>query len=228
MCGELRGTACDEISTHGSGHCLSGTAGMVLQGDAMTNIHPRPNPWHDLSNAPDSDYEVGLFTPPTLDSLIPVGEYAPAFVLPRSDSGFLGFAELIGRPSILHFYSGTATSWSAQSRSLSALAPTLGVLGVALVGIMCAHREAADRHRSEASASFPVLCDWEPIGLVSRLYGFNPTREAPDFPATYLIDNRGVIRWIGLGGPQAGANFSEIIAAVRRHLARPSPIDNCD
>jgi peroxiredoxin len=201
---------------------------MALQGDAMTNIHPLPRPWHKVTTAQDRHREGKLDTLPLLNALIPVGEYAPAFVLPRCDSGSLGFAELIGSLSIIHFYSSAVASWSVQSQSLNALAPTLGVLGVTLVGIICAHREVAARHCSEASADFPVLCDWEPIGLVSRLYGFNLTREAPHFPATYLVDSRGVIRWIGFGGPQAGVNSAEIIAAVRMHLARPSPVENCD
>lgn len=158
-----------------------------------------------------------------------VGEYAPAFVLPRCDGGYFGFAELIGRPSILHFYPSAAASWSRQSACLNALALTLEMLGVRLVGIVCACREIAAYHCNEAQTVFPILCDWEPIGLVSRLYGLNSSRVSPDFPATsYLMDSRGVIKWTSSELPSERGDPTAIINAVKALLSFPAPLESCD
>ncbi|GAC1043867.1 hypothetical protein thsrh120_38710 [Rhizobium sp. No.120] len=162
------------------------------------------------------------------ETRVPVGEYAPAFVLPRCDRGYLGLAELIGRPSVIHFYSGTGASWFEQSACLNALAPTLGVLGVALVGIICAQQAVVADHCKVTLTDFPVLSDWEPRGLVSRLYGFNLNRAAPNLAATYLIDGHGVVRWIRYGVEAADVDSATIIAAARSHLSRQKPLGPTD
>lgn len=159
---------------------------------------------------------------------VPLGEYAPAFVLPRSDFGFFGFAELLGTPSVLYFYSGSGDDWQEQSAVLADLSPRLTRLGVALVGIIAAEPLDTSFGRKAFSTTFPLLCDWEPRALVSRLYGFNREKAAPAVAAAYLIDARGVIRWIcGANGGHL-ATGAKILGAVRAHLLRPLPVGPID
>ncbi len=158
---------------------------------------------------------------------VPVGEYAPAFVLPRGDKGSFGFAQLLGAPFVLHFYSGSEHSWLQQSACLNAIAPTLEVLGVGLVGIICADQSRL-RHFETYRAGYPVLLDWEPKALVSRIYGFNRNKASPEMSATYLVDRRGVINWIAFDQANGRGDSVIILNAVRLHLSRPSPVDTSD
>lgn len=162
------------------------------------------------------------------ESTIPVGEYAPAFVLPRWDVGSFGFAEFLGKPSVLYFYSGSGGDWPRQSAILADLSPNLDRLGISLVGIVAAEHSAVSLHCKATSTTFPVLIDWEPRALVSRLYGFNRAKAAPVLPATFLIDARGVIRWISGEDHDCSANATEILSAVRSHLLRPFPVGPVD
>ncbi len=159
---------------------------------------------------------------------VPIGEYAPAFVLPRDDGGMFRFADLIGAPFVLHFYSGQGDRWIQQSACLDAIAPALGIIGVAIVRIVCAEPTCVRRHFEAAQAGYPVLLDWEPKALVSRLYGFNREKTSPRLSATYLVDRRGVINWAAFDGAKGRADSPVIANAVRQHLSRPSTVDPSD
>ncbi len=60
--------------------------------------------------------------------------------------------------------------------------------------------------------------------LVSRLYGFNREKAVPAITVTFLIDGRGVFRWISAENGYRTASGPEILGAVRAHLLRPSPV----
>lgn len=158
---------------------------------------------------------------------IPVGEYAPAFVLPRGDDRRSGLADMMGAPFVLHFFSGAEDSWLRQSDCLTVIAPALGELGVGLVGIICADRWRV-RHFEVVGKGYPILMDWEPKALVSRIYGFNRTKASPDMSATYLVDRRGVVRWVAFNGAEGRSAPSSILSAARLHLARLSTVDTSD
>jgi peroxiredoxin len=177
---------------------------------------------------PAVDDSLSFKSAPLPESTIPVGEYAPAFVLPRWDVGFFGFAELLGTPSVLHFYSGPGGDWPQQSAMLADLSLGLACLGVASVGIIAAEPSAISADCKAASTAFPLLCDWEPLAVVSRLYGFNREKAAPEITATFLIDARGVIRWICGDNGNRWTNGREILLAVRAHLLRALPVGPID
>lgn len=158
---------------------------------------------------------------------VPIGEYAPAFVLPRGGGGSFGFADLLGAPFVLHFYSGSQDSWLRQSACLNTIAPMLEVLGVGLVGIVCADRSRV-RHFESFRSGYPVLLDWEPRALVSRIYGFNGNKESPKMSATRLVDRRGVIQWIAFDRAGGRGGSTVILNAVRQYLSRPSPVNASD
>jgi peroxiredoxin len=158
---------------------------------------------------------------------VPVGEYAPAFVLPGGDRGSFGFADLLGGPFVLHFYSGSEDSWLRQTACLNAISPTPEMLGVGLVAIVCAS-PSRTRHLETFRSGYPVLLDWEPKALVSRIYGFNHNKASPEMCATYLVDRRGVIQWIAFDRTDVGGGSTVILEAVRQHLSRPSPVDTSD
>lgn len=159
------------------------------------------------------------------EARVPVGEYAPAFILPHRDGGNLGIVELVGAPFVLLFYSGSGERLQ-QTACLDATAPTLGILGVALVGIVCAERGPVRSQFEPAAEGYPVLLDWEP--LVSRLYGFNRDRAAPEISATYLADLRGVVSWVEFDRAKERGDSAIILNAVRFHLSRPSTLDTSD
>lgn len=173
----------------------------------------------DRASAPRPDRAAGAG--------VPVGEYAPAFVLPGGDRRSFGFADLLGAPFVLHFYSGSEDSWLRQSACLNAIAPTLEILGVGLVAIVCADRSRV-RDLETCWSGYPVLLDWEPKALVSRIYGFNHNKASPEMSATYLVDRRGVIQWVAFDRADGGGGSTVILEAVRQHLSRPSPVDASD
>lgn len=158
---------------------------------------------------------------------VPVGEYAPAFVLPRGDDRSCGLADLMGAPFVLHFFSGAEDTWLRQSDCLKVVTPALAELGVALVGIICAERSQL-RHLESVVKGYSLLLDWEPKALVSRIYGFNHTKASPGISATYLVDRRGVVRWIAFNGAEGRGDPSMILNAARLHLTRPSTVDTSD
>lgn len=173
----------------------------------------------DQASAPKPDHAAGAG--------VPVGEYAPAFVLPGGDRGSFGLANLLGAPFVLHFFSGSEDSWLRQSACLNAIAPTLEIVGVGLVAIVCADRSRV-RDLKTFRSGYPVLLDWEPKALVSRIYGFNYNKASPKMSATYLVDRRGVIQWIAFDRTDGGGGSTIILEAVRQHLSRPSPVDASD
>lgn len=159
---------------------------------------------------------------------VSIGEYAPAFVLPRNGGGIFGFADLIGAPFVLHFYSGQGDGWIPQSACLDAIAPALGIIGVVIVRIVCAEPACVGRYFEATHPGYPVLLDWEPKALVSRLYGFNLEKISPRLSATYLVDRRGVIIWAAFDMAKGHAGSSVIANAVRLRLSRPSTVDPSD
>lgn len=156
-----------------------------------------------------------------------VGDYAPAFVLPRSDKRKIGSADLSGAPFILHFYSGSGKSWPLQSDCLIAIVPTLEILDVALVAVVCADQSQVRCSEADGNG-FPILLDWEPRALVSRIYGFNRERASPQISATYVVDRRGVIRWVAFDGAKGRDDAPTIVNAVRLHLSCPLTVDLSD
>jgi peroxiredoxin len=159
---------------------------------------------------------------------VPIGQHTPAFVLPRNDRGMFGSADLIGTPFVLHFYSGSDDSWIEQSACLDAIAPALGMCGVAIVGIVCGEPERVRIHFEAGHGAHLVLLDWEPKALVSRLYGFNHNDASPELSATYLVDHRGIIIWAAFDEAKGLADSLIIANAVRLHLSRPSTVDPSD
>lgn len=193
----------------------------------MTRANLAASPDYDRFADPVAEHAGDREPDILVEAGVPIGEYAPAFVLPRSDEGKFGSAELIGAPFVLHFYSGSERSWLEQSACLHAIAPTLEMLGVALVGVICADRSRA-REFGAIRGGYPVLLDWEPKALVSRIYGFNHDRASPQISATYLVDRRGVINWIAFDGGKGCDGSPTILNAVRLHLSRPSTVDTSD
>src|SRR5438045_8730636 len=103
------------------------------------------------------------------DSVIPAGSRAPAFTLNSTPDKSYSLADFKGKPVVLVFY---LADWSPvcgdqialYNEMLEELAEYQAqVLGVSVDGDWCDKAFAEDR-----SVHFPLLCDCEPKGAVSR------------------------------------------------------------
>lgn len=129
-------------------------------------------------------------------SLLPAGSPAPGFTLPASPDRKVSLADFRGHPVVLAFY---PADWSPvcgdQIALYSALRSEWDRLGATLLGISVdgpwCHRAFTDARNLKVD----LLCDFEPKGEVSRLYGVYGTGEGTSERALFVIDGEGIIRW---------------------------------
>jgi peroxiredoxin len=106
------------------------------------------------------------------DRILPPGSTAPDFSLLVTPNQKLSLRELLGKPVILAFY---PADWSPVCGDQMALYNEIlpeftnynaTLLGISVDGVWCHAAFAAARH-----LHFPLAADFEPKGLVARLYG---------------------------------------------------------
>jgi len=155
-------------------------------------------------------------------STLKVGDPAPEFTLPltsgktESLSGLLGIA-----PLLLFFFRGTwCPNCRKQWKELQPVMPRLLTAGVQCRGIMAQHPASVSAYEAQTRFPFPMLLDQE--RSVIKAYGvwhllgidaFNIAR-----PSTFLIDQRGIVRWLFVSSHQMDRPDPEqLLAAVREH-----------
>ncbi len=124
------------------------------------------------------------------------GAMAPDFTLNVTPDQTLSLTDLRGRPVILAFY---PSDWSPvcgdQMALYNEILPEFRKFGAELLGISVdgpwCHRAFAESRRLH----FPLLADFEPKGMVARLYGAYRTKEGVSERALFVVDKNGTIRW---------------------------------
>jgi peroxiredoxin len=149
------------------------------------------------------------------------GTPAPDFTLPKSPTETLTLAELKGQPAILVFY---PADWSPVCGDELALFNEVlpeferydaQVVGVSVDGPWC-HKAYAESRK----ISFPLLCDFEPKGEVSRKYQAY-RQEGVSERALFVVDAGGVIRWSYLSDVGVNPGADGVLQALEQ-LAQPA------
>lgn len=127
-----------------------------------------------------------------------VGDPAPDFTLPTHNEGELNLAWYQGRKNVvLAFYPGDWTPvCSNQIPGYQMVIERLMELDCQLLGISV---DSVPCHRAWAKSlgglSYPLMSDFYPHGRVAKLYGIL-TEKGYSERVVYLIDKKGIIRWI--------------------------------
>ncbi|MBC9932592.1 redoxin domain-containing protein [Chitinophaga qingshengii] len=135
------------------------------------------------------------------------GDKAPDFTLAASPDKLVTLSDLRGKNVILAFY---PADWSPVCSDQMALYNEMlrfferynaVLLGISVDGAWCHKAFTKDRN-----LHFDLLADFEPKGLVSRLYGVY--QDGVSQRALFVIDDQGVIRWSYLSpiGENPGAD----------------------
>ena len=131
-----------------------------------------------------------------MSDLLPIGTEAPDFTLKSGPSRDQSLYELRGKPVVLVFY---PADWSPVCGDQLALYNELSdvweglnarLVGVSVDGVWC-HKAYAENRR----LGFPLLADFEPKGVVARMYFAFRQKEGTAERALYVIDANGIIRW---------------------------------
>jgi peroxiredoxin len=128
--------------------------------------------------------------------ILAAGTPAPDFELNATPNQTLRLSELRGRPVILAFYPADFSPVCGDQLALyNEVLPEFKehgaeLVGISVDGVWCHAAFAESRH-----LHFPILADFEPKGVVSRLYGAYRERDGYSERALFVIDKDGVVRW---------------------------------
>jgi peroxiredoxin len=149
------------------------------------------------------------------NKILSAGSVAPPFSLLVTPNQAVSLREFLGRPVILAFY---PADWSPVCGDQMALyneaLPEFTRYGAALVGISvdgvwCHDAFAAARH-----LHFPLAADFEPKGLVARLYRAYREADGTSERALFVIDRNGIIAWSYLSPVAVNPGADGILQAL--------------
>ena len=137
------------------------------------------------------------------------GTPPPDFTLRTTPDQGVSLSDFRGQPVILAFY---PADWSPvcgdQMGLYNEILPEFQrfgaeLLGISVDGVWCHLAFAHDR-----KLRFPLLSDFEPKGVVARLYGVYDQRDGTSERALFVIDGDGIIRWsyVSPSGVNPGAD----------------------
>jgi peroxiredoxin len=128
--------------------------------------------------------------------MLPIGTKAPDFSLFTTPDQKVGLNDLRGKKVILAFY---PADWSPVCGDQMALYNEMlqyfnkynaQVIGISVDGAWCHLAFSEDR-----KLGFPLLSDFEPKGMVARLYEVYDKTVGECKRALYVLDEERVIRW---------------------------------
>ncbi len=129
-------------------------------------------------------------------SVLSRGTVAPDFKLRSTPDQWLKLSEFRGQPVILAFY---PADWSPvcgdQMALYNEILPEFQGLGSTLLGISVDGAWCHAAFARDRKLHFPLLADFEPKGVVARLYGVYRDGDGISERALFVIDPDGVIYW---------------------------------
>lgn len=143
-----------------------------------------------------------------------VGDPAPDFSLKSQDGEEIKLSELLGRGNVVvYFYPKDRTpGCTVEAGAFRDNYPKFGDLGAEVVGISS---DSVDSHKgfaSECALPFKLLSDAD--GEVRRKYGVSSTMGLIPGRVTYVIDRRGIVRYVFSSQLQATRHVKEALEAL--------------
>src|SRR5271155_959441 len=127
---------------------------------------------------------------------LPAGSAAPDFTLKSTPDQTVNLSEFRGQPVVLAFY---PADWSPvcgdQMALYNEMLPDFKELGAELLGISVDGAWCHAAFSQNRKLHFPLLADFEPKGVVARLYGVYRAEEGFAERALFVINAEGVIHW---------------------------------
>lgn len=128
--------------------------------------------------------------------MLAIGTQAPDFELNSTPDQKLKLSELQGKKVILAFY---PADWSPVCSDQMALYnETLKFFSkhnAQLLGISVDSKWSHFAFSENRKLHFPLLADFEPKGMVSKMYGVYDEKEGQSQRALFVLDEKGIIRW---------------------------------
>jgi peroxiredoxin len=129
--------------------------------------------------------------------------------------------ELKGRPAILVFYPADWSPVCGDELALfNEILPEFERYDAQLVGISVDGPWCHKAYAESRKISFPLLCDFEPKGEVSRKYQAY-RQEGVSERALFVVDAGGVIRWSYLSDVGVNPGADGVLQALEQ-LAQPA------
>lgn len=149
--------------------------------------------------------------------MLPIGTKAPEFELNSTPDQRLKLSELLGKKVILAFY---PADWSPVcSDEMALYNETLKffskhnaqLLGVSVDSKWC--HLAFSKHNK---FHFPLFSDFEPKGMVAKLYGVYDEKVGECQRALYVLDEKGIIQWNYLSPTGISPGADGILEALEK------------
>jgi len=160
-------------------------------------------------------YDVGHLKPVDSVLKVKVGDVAPDFDLPTFSGGRVRLADYRGKIVILSFVPAAWTpvcsdQWPGYNLALDLFAQR----GAQLLGI--SEDNWPSQHawaEAMGGLGFPVLSDFWPHGAAASAYGVLRSDGTAE-RALFIIDKKGVIRWIHVGDINKRPDLGELMHAL--------------
>ncbi len=159
-----------------------------------------------------------------MSNIIAVGQQAPDFTLKKGDQSFaltpentFTLSAMKGQNVILAFY---PADWSSVCSNQIAIYSQLKeefasydavCFGISVDGTFC-HAAFKEHH----NMSIDLLCDFEPKGEISKLYGVYNSDLGVSERALYVIDKEGVIQYSYLSPMGENPGAKEILETLQK------------
>jgi peroxiredoxin len=150
-------------------------------------------------------------------SILKPGSRAPDFTLKSTPDQTVSLREFRGRPVVLAFYPSDWSQVCSDQMGLYAqVMPEFKkfdaeVLGISVDGIWSHLAFSKDR-----KLNFPLLSDFEPKGVVSKLYGAYEDKNGESARALFVIDKKGKVAWSYLSPDRVNPGADGILSALEK------------
>jgi peroxiredoxin len=149
------------------------------------------------------------------EAVLPAGTKAPPFTLKSIPGQSYSLSDFRGKPLVMAFY---PADWSPvcgdQMALYNEMLEEFSTYGAQIVGVSVDGEWCHKAFTEARGIRFPLLCDFEPKGEVSRQFGAYDRQNGVSQRALFVIDGAGLIRWSFLSPVEVNPGADGILAAL--------------